>query len=63
MTNFIINTVTQEVHKVTCSWKPTVNDYDLGNFTYPSEAIRNAKTLGYLEADGCAYCCPQSHND
>ena len=63
MTNFIINTVTQEVHKITYSWKPTVNIHDLGYLDYPSEAVTKAKSLGYSNADGCAYCCSQSHTD
>lgn len=58
---FYINTVTHEVHKDTCTRRPSVNEAYLGEFTYPSQAIIAAKHLGYSNADGCAYCCPQSH--
>ncbi len=58
---FYINTQTHEVHKSDCDHKPTVNLSTLGSFNYPSEAIAYAKRSGYSNADGCYYCCNQSH--
>ena len=51
-----------EVHRATCSWLPTVeNRLYLGDFTSSAQAIREAKKY-YANVDGCAYCCPESHN-
>lgn len=61
MSFFYINTVTHEAHKEDCSWKPHVNCAYLGIFDYPYQAVADAKRKGYYNADGCAYCCPQSH--
>lgn len=58
---FYINTVTHEIHKSTCSYLPVTNRSTLGNFDYPSEAVSYAKRQGYNNADGCYYCCNQSH--
>lgn len=58
---FYVNTVTHEVHKENCSWKPTVNFSCLGVFDYPYQAVAAAKKAGYSNADGCAYCCPGMH--
>ena len=58
---FYINTVTHEVHKSSCDRRPTVNESYLGIFNFPSQAVAHAKSCGYVNADGCAYCCPGSH--
>ncbi len=58
---FYINTVTHEIHKSSCNWRPTVNELFLGIFDYPYKAVSAALSLGYHNADGCAYCCPGSH--
>lgn len=61
MNAFYINTQTHEVHKSSCSRRPSVNSNLLGYFNYPSEAVNYAKRLGYSNADGCYYCCNSSH--
>ncbi len=58
---FYINQLTHEVHKSTCSYVGYPNVIHLGIFDYPSEAVLYALKNGYSNADGCAYCCPQSH--
>ena len=40
---------------------PNENIVYLGDFDYPSAAISYAKRNGYSNADGCYYCCNQSH--
>lgn len=62
---FYINKVSHEVHKSICEYVDSYkypNVILLGSYDYPSEAIRAAKSKGYSNADGCAYCCPGSHN-
>ena len=50
-----------EVHKSWCSHKPLFsNQIDLGYCYSDEEALRRAKQY-YLDADGCAYCCPSIH--
>ncbi|WP_195483414.1 hypothetical protein [Fusobacterium varium] len=61
---FYINTATHEVHKSSCEYaNPSKypNIVRLGDFSYPSDAVSYARRTGYSNADGCAYCCPQSH--
>lgn len=60
---FYINTVTHEIHKETCSRRPSIDETYLGIFAYPSLAITNAKRLGYSNPDVCSYCCPQLHSE
>lgn len=51
-----------EVHRLTCSWLPDVeNRVYLGDFDTSAQAIREAKKY-YNNVDGCAFCCPESHN-
>ncbi len=64
MSKFYINKETHEVHKSSCDYaNPTKypNIVYLGDFDYPSTAISYAKRNGYSNADGCYYCCNQSH--
>ncbi len=50
-----------EVHRATCSWLPTPeNRQYLGEFWTSQEAVREAKKY-YYRANGCYYCCPESH--
>lgn len=58
---FYINIVTHEVHKHFCEFTKYPNITYLGEYNYPYEAVAAAKQKGYYKADGCAYCCPQSH--
>ncbi|MGL5580529.1 MAG: hypothetical protein ACRDCE_06140 [Cetobacterium sp.] len=60
---FYINKVTHEVHKYFCEHVNNPNLVELGDYDYPSEAVAAAKIKGYRRADGCAHCCPQSHNN
>lgn len=63
---YYVNKVAQvtgehEVHRATCSWLPnTENRLYLGEFATSYEAIREARKY-YLNVDGCAFCCPESH--
>ena len=51
-----------EVHRSTCSWLPDVeNCLYLGDFTSSAQAVREARKY-YTNVDGCAFCCPESHN-
>ena len=59
MMNYIIDSKTQVVHKIICTRKPTTNAQELGDFTYPSEAIIEAKSIGFPKAEGCEYCCTE----
>jgi hypothetical protein len=50
-----------EVHRLTCNWLPDAeNRLYLGDFLTSQDAVREAKQY-YDRADGCAYCCPESH--
>lgn len=51
-----------EVHRATCSKLPAPeNRQYLGDFSTSQEAVREARK-SYIRADGCAYCCPESHH-
>lgn len=47
-----------EMHKNTCLHLPSIwNRDNLGSFVDDDSALTYAKTNGYPDADGCAYCC------
>lgn len=51
-----------EVHCVTCHWLPDVsNRIYLGDFSTSQQAVKEAHKY-YNNVDGCAFCCPESHN-
>ena len=51
-----------EVHCATCNWLPDVdNRLYLGEFSTSKQAVAEAKKY-YNHVDGCAFCCPESHN-
>ena len=51
-----------EVHRATCSWIPDAeNRIFLGDFMTSQEAVKEARKY-YDNVDGCAFCCPESHN-
>lgn len=54
---YYINTVTHEIHKETCSRRPSMDETYLGIFNHPLLAITYAKRLRYSNADVCIYCC------
>lgn len=50
-----------EVHRVTCSWLPDVeNRIYLGDFDTSQAALREAHKY-FSQVDGCCYCCPEIH--
>lgn len=50
-----------EVHRVTCSWLPGVeNRVYLGDFDTSQAALREARKY-FSQVDGCCYCCPEIH--
>lgn len=50
-----------EVHRVTCSWLPDVeNRVYLGDFDTSQAALREARKH-FSQVDGCCYCCPEIH--
>ncbi len=50
-----------EVHCATCYWLPNAeNRIYLGDFATSQAAVTEARKYFY-QADGCAYCCPESH--
>lgn len=63
---FYVNTKAQangdhEVHRETCNRLPNeANRLYLGVFATSQEAVCEAKKY-YKQADGCYYCCPESH--
>lgn len=58
---FYVNEKTHEVHKHFCEYTEYPNIVELGDYEYPFIAVAAAKDKGYSNADGCAYCCSQSH--
>lgn len=64
--NFYVNKKAQangdhEVHRVTCSWLPDVeNRIYLGDFDTSQTALREARKY-FSQVDGCCYCCPEIH--
>lgn len=61
---FYVNSFSHEVHKSTCEYANPAkypNIKYLGEYDYPFQAVAAAKEKGFLNADGCAYCCPGSH--
>lgn len=54
---YYINTVTHEIHKETCSRRPSMDETYLGIFNHPLLDITYAKRLRYSNADVCIYCC------
>lgn len=51
-----------EVHREDCRWLPSVENREgLGFFNTSQEAVDAARHR-YFQADGCCYCCPESHH-
>lgn len=51
-----------EVHKESCHClKKAENFTDLGAYIDGEEAVKNAQKYGYIDADGCLHCCPETH--
>lgn len=51
-----------EVHAEGCPKMPSpVNREYIGLFTNGRDAVAAAKRKGYINADGCYYCCPEAH--
>ena len=68
MPNYIINKNSDEkgfneVHNTAiCSHLPEIyNQVDLGQHTDENAAVDYAKRIGWRNADGCKYCCPNAH--
>ena len=49
-----------EVHAEGCFWMPNDREW-LGSFQNAVDAVKAAKSRGYLRADGCKHCCPEAH--
>lgn len=61
---FYINENTYEVHKVTCDFVDALKYPHVvyfGEYSSSKEAIDDALKKGFDDADGCLYCCPESH--
>lgn len=53
-----------EIHNKTngCSYMPNIlNQVSLGWCSTDDDALEKAKAMGYTNADGCYYCCPNAH--
>lgn len=59
---FYINKNTQEIHRYYCKYTEFPNIIELGEYNYPSEALDDAKKREFTDANGCYYCCNQSHS-
>ena len=68
MANYIINKNRDEkglneVHTTVCPYRPNqANQDNLGYHPDEIAAVDYAKKHGYLNADGCYYCCPKAHH-
>lgn len=52
-----------EVHKHGCSWlTKAYSKVKLGEFSNATAAVNYAKRIGWKDADGCYFCCPEAHN-
>jgi len=69
MPNYIINNNKDsngynEVHTTACEHLPLKqNQVPLGWHVNSREAIAHAKRIGWKDADGCYYCCNDTHRD
>lgn len=53
-----------EVHTEGCYVMPTAtNKKYLGEFSDGIAAVIYAKSIGYSNADGCKFCCPEAHHE
>lgn len=51
-----------EVHTEYCQYLPSlVNRVYLGEFTYCSQAVAEARRRGYTPANGCYWCASACH--
>ena len=51
-----------EVHELGCDKMPDEKEY-LGLFDSDIDAVEYAKENNWLDADGCATCCPDAHEE
>ncbi len=64
MAKFYINTVTHEIHKVSCTYTDLSNYPNviyLGAYNSAIAAKKDAIRQGYKNADGCEKCSPETH--
>jgi len=60
---YCIDLKTSIVHVLGCQHIPQKHETKkfLGRFNNPNDAVTDAKSKGYSNANGCSHCCSSAH--